>query len=73
MSSKTDPPARSSSSSARLEPFAPFYKKRYSKYQAWIKTIEENEGGLDKFSKGWTGENGLVRSFAVATAASVRG
>ncbi|CDZ98664.1 glycoside hydrolase family 13 protein [Phaffia rhodozyma] len=42
-----------------LEPFAPFFKKRFDTYLNWVKTINENEGGIDKFSKGWEGPNGL--------------
>ncbi|KOS18597.1 hypothetical protein ESCO_001055 [Escovopsis weberi] len=35
-----------------LEPFSAALRRRYAKAQEWIKIIEENEGGLDKFSKG---------------------
>lgn len=34
-----------------LEPFKAGLKSRYSKAQQWIKTIEESEGGLEKFSR----------------------
>ena len=34
-----------------LEPFKDALKSRYSKAQQWIKTIEETEGGLEKFSR----------------------
>jgi hypothetical protein len=44
-----------------LEPFAPFFKSRYEQYLKWVKTIDETEGGIDKFSRGWQGENGMVR------------
>lgn len=39
-----------------LAPFSDSLKRRYSKAQEWIKTIQDTEGGLDKFSKasfGW--------------------
>ncbi|KAK3320968.1 glycoside hydrolase family 13 protein [Cercophora scortea] len=35
-----------------LSPFQDALKRRYAKAQEWIKTIDETEGGLDKFSKG---------------------
>lgn len=35
-----------------LEPFKDALRSRYSHAQKWIKTIDETEGGLDKFSKG---------------------
>ncbi|KAK4214018.1 glycoside hydrolase superfamily [Rhypophila decipiens] len=35
-----------------LSPFQDSLKRRYSKAQEWIKTIDKTEGGLDKFSKG---------------------
>ncbi|KAK0741683.1 alpha-glucan branching enzyme [Apiosordaria backusii] len=35
-----------------LEPFKPALKRRFGKAQEWIKTLDETEGGLDKFSKG---------------------
>jgi 1,4-alpha-glucan branching enzyme len=34
-----------------LEPFRESLKSRYSKAQEWIKTIDETEGGLEKFSR----------------------
>jgi hypothetical protein len=34
-----------------LSPFTDSLKRRYSKAQDWIKTIQDTEGGLDKFSK----------------------
>ena len=34
-----------------LEPFKDALRTRYSKAESWIKTINETEGGLDKFSK----------------------
>lgn len=34
-----------------LEPFKESLKSRYSKAQQWIKTIDESEGGLEKFSR----------------------
>lgn len=55
----------------RLEPFAPFYKKRYAKYADWVKTIDETEGGMDKFSRGWQGESGLVSSFVYSPVLSL--
>ncbi len=36
-----------------LEPFAPSLKSRYTKAQQWLKTIEQHEGGLEKFSRGY--------------------
>lgn len=36
-----------------LEPFQGTIKSRYSKAQEWIKNINDHEGGLDKFSKGY--------------------
>ncbi|UZP39859.1 hypothetical protein NXS19_007675 [Fusarium pseudograminearum] len=35
-----------------LEPFSGALKRRYSKTQDWIKTINDAEGGLEKFSRG---------------------
>lgn len=35
-----------------LSPFKDALRNRYSRAQKWIKTIEETEGGLEKFSKG---------------------
>ena len=35
-----------------LSPFKDALRSRYSRAQKWIKTIEESEGGLDKFSRG---------------------
>lgn len=34
-----------------LAPFKEPLRHRYSKAQQWIKTINENEGGLEKFSR----------------------
>jgi len=36
-----------------LEPFKDALKSRFSKAQKWIKTIEETEGGMEKFSRGY--------------------
>lgn len=36
-----------------LEPFQDSLRSRYSKTQSWIKTINETEGGLAEFSKGY--------------------
>ncbi|KAF1363940.1 alpha-glucan branching enzyme [Lizonia empirigonia] len=36
-----------------LEPFKDALKSRYAKAQQWIKTIQETEGGLEKFSRGY--------------------
>jgi 1,4-alpha-glucan branching enzyme len=36
-----------------LEPFTDALKHRFAKTQKWIKTIDETEGGLDKFSRGY--------------------
>ncbi|QPC71682.1 hypothetical protein HYE68_002434 [Fusarium pseudograminearum] len=35
-----------------LEPFSGALRRRYSKTQDWIKTINDAEGGLEKFSRG---------------------
>ncbi|MCJ1462318.1 alpha-1,4-glucan branching enzyme [Pseudocyphellaria aurata] len=35
-----------------LSPFKDALRSRYSRAQRWIKTIEETEGGLEKFSRG---------------------
>lgn len=37
-----------------LEPFSGALKSRYAKAQQWLKTINDTEGGLDKFSKAST-------------------
>lgn len=34
-----------------LEPFTASLKSRFAKAQQWIKTIDETEGGLEKFSR----------------------
>lgn len=34
-----------------LTPFQESLKRRYSKTQSWIKTIDATEGGLEQFSK----------------------
>lgn len=36
-----------------LTPFQESLKRRYSKTQSWIKTIDATEGGLEQFSKGY--------------------
>ena len=36
-----------------LSPFKDALRSRYSHAQKWIKTINDTEGGLDKFSKGY--------------------
>ncbi|KAH7411629.1 glycoside hydrolase superfamily [Phaeosphaeria sp. MPI-PUGE-AT-0046c] len=36
-----------------LEPFTGALKSRFAKAQQWIKTIDETEGGLEKFSRGY--------------------
>ncbi|KAH7073558.1 alpha-glucan branching enzyme [Paraphoma chrysanthemicola] len=36
-----------------LEPFKGALQSRFAKAQKWIKTIDETEGGLDKFSRGY--------------------
>ena len=36
-----------------LEPFSDALKQRYSKAQEWIYKIDETEGGLNRFSKGF--------------------
>lgn len=53
------------SGSTRLEPFAPFFKARYAKYLKWVQTIDQTEGGIDNFSRGWQGDNGLVSTHLI--------
>ncbi|KAL3437536.1 1,4-alpha-glucan-branching enzyme [Aspergillus tetrazonus] len=36
-----------------LEPFREAIKRRFDYVESWIKTVDEVEGGLDKFSKGY--------------------
>lgn len=36
-----------------LEPFLPAIAHRQGKYEQWKNTINDYEGGYDKFSKGW--------------------
>ncbi|RHZ59464.1 1,4-alpha-glucan branching enzyme GLC3 [Aspergillus thermomutatus] len=36
-----------------LEPFRDALRHRFGLVESWIKTIDENEGGLDKFSRGY--------------------
>lgn len=36
-----------------LEPFKDALKSRYNKAQQWIKTIDQHEGGMEKFSRGY--------------------
>ncbi|TID20161.1 1-4-alpha-glucan-branching enzyme [Venturia nashicola] len=36
-----------------LEPFKDSLRSRYAKAQSWIKTINDTEGGLEKFSRGY--------------------
>ncbi|KAF2671640.1 glycoside hydrolase [Microthyrium microscopicum] len=36
-----------------LGPFKDSLKRRFSKAQKWIKTLDETEGGLEKFSRGY--------------------
>ncbi|KAL0258690.1 atp2, beta subunit of the F1 sector of mitochondrial F1F0 ATP synthase [Diplodia seriata] len=36
-----------------LSPFKDALKKRYSKAQEWLKAIDQHEGGLEKFSRGY--------------------
>ena len=36
-----------------LEPFSDALKRRYTKAQSWINTINQTEGGLEKFSRGF--------------------
>ncbi len=37
-----------------LEPFSGALKSRYAKAQQWINTINDTEGGLEKFSRAST-------------------
>jgi len=34
-----------------LEPFSDALRRRYAKAQSWIKSINETEGGVEKFSR----------------------
>jgi 1,4-alpha-glucan branching enzyme len=34
-----------------LEPFKDSLRSRYAKAESWIKTINDTEGGLEKFSR----------------------
>ncbi|KAL2828567.1 1,4-alpha-glucan-branching enzyme [Aspergillus pseudoustus] len=36
-----------------LEPFREAIQRRYRYVESWVKTVDETEGGLDKFSKGY--------------------
>ncbi|KAL3476077.1 1,4-alpha-glucan-branching enzyme [Aspergillus californicus] len=36
-----------------LEPFQEAIQRRFKHVESWIKTVDETEGGLDKFSKGY--------------------
>lgn len=36
-----------------LSPFKDSLRSRYSKAQKWIKTIDDTEGGLEHFSRGY--------------------
>lgn len=36
-----------------LSPFKDVLRSRYSHAQRWIQTIDDTEGGLEKFSRGW--------------------
>ena len=36
-----------------LSPFKESLKRRYSLAEKWIKTLDDHEGGLEKFSKGY--------------------
>ncbi|KAL6236661.1 1,4-alpha-glucan-branching enzyme [Aspergillus navahoensis] len=36
-----------------LEPFREAIKRRFNYVESWIKTVDETEGGLDRFSKGY--------------------
>ena len=36
-----------------LEPYRDALKHRFAKAQQWMKTINETEGGLEKFSRGY--------------------
>jgi 1,4-alpha-glucan branching enzyme len=36
-----------------LKPFAEPLRHRYQGLQKWMQTIEQHEGGLDKFSRGY--------------------
>src|SRR5947207_15992560 len=36
-----------------LSPYKDALKSRFSKAQQWVKTIDETEGGIDKFTRGF--------------------
>ncbi|KAJ2503879.1 alpha-1,4-glucan branching enzyme, partial [Coemansia sp. RSA 2049] len=36
-----------------LEQHREYFKQRYAHFKRWVKVIDENEGGIDKFSQGY--------------------
>lgn len=44
-----------------LEPFSAGLRSRYARAQKWIKNINETEGGLEKFSRGFERYGFLVQ------------
>jgi len=46
-----------------LEPFTGALKSRYTKAQQWIKTINDYEGGIEKFSRVRDRTITMVKSF----------
>lgn len=47
----TDPFAGICQLDGYLDPFKPALRSRYAKAQQWLKTIQDSEGGLDKFTR----------------------
>ncbi len=45
-----------------LDPFKDALRSRYSLAQKWIKNINETEGGLEKFSRGYEKFGFIVRA-----------
>jgi 1,4-alpha-glucan branching enzyme len=51
-----------------LAPFKDALKSRFSKAQNWIKTINETEGGLEKFSRASSLHTSMVGVWLTAPA-----
>jgi hypothetical protein len=45
-----------------LEPFSDSLRHRYKAYQKWVDTINQHEGGLEKFSRGYEKMGFIVAS-----------
>lgn len=44
-----------------LSPFKDALRSRYSHAQKWVKTIDDTEGGIEKFSRGWERYGFIIR------------